>query len=88
MTDPTQDRIASVQDFIQSSLLHGKSVALDEDLLISGTLDSLNVMALVAHIETDHGIAVPPEDITLDNFETLNAIGTYLTKRAGGDSDV
>jgi len=53
-----------------------------EDLLFSGLLDSIAVMRLVGFIETDLGLSVPPEDVTLENFSSINAIAQYLEARA------
>lgn len=57
------------------------TLADDEDLLLSETLDSLSVTRLVQHIEERTGITVPPEDVTLDNFATLTAIAGYVAGR-------
>ncbi|MEL6427716.1 MAG: acyl carrier protein [Planctomycetota bacterium] len=57
------------------------TLADDEDLLLSETLDSLSVTRLVQHIEERARITVPPEDVTLDNFATLTAIAGYVAVR-------
>ena len=57
------------------------TLADDEDLLLSETLDSLSVTRLVQHIEERTGITVPPEDVTLDHFATLTAIAGYVAVR-------
>lgn len=57
------------------------AIAADEDLLGSGVLDSLSVMSLVHFIESDLGVDVPPEDVTIENFETLAAIEAYIERR-------
>jgi acyl carrier protein len=53
----------------------------EDDLLLSGWLDSLGVVRLIAYIEESLGIPVPPEDVTIENFLSLNAINAYLLKR-------
>ena len=53
----------------------------DEDLLGSGLLDSLSVMSLVHFIEQELHIAVPAEDVTIENFVSLAAIEQYLATR-------
>jgi acyl carrier protein len=52
----------------------------EDDLLLSGWLDSLGVVRLIAFIEETMGIPVPPEDVTIENFLTVNAIAAYLAK--------
>lgn len=71
---PTQ-----LQDFVRDNLLNGRAVAEDEDLLLSGLLDSLGVMALVTFIEEQRGAVIPPEDVTLENFTSIATIVSYLT---------
>jgi acyl carrier protein len=61
----------------QSDLVIGE----DEDLLVSGLLDSLSVMSLIHFIEQDLHIDVPAEDVTIENFVSLRAIDSYLARR-------
>lgn len=56
-------------------------IAGDEDLLGSGLLDSLSVMSLVHFIEQEAGVDIPAEDVTIDNFVSLDAIDAYLGRR-------
>jgi acyl carrier protein len=53
----------------------------DEDLLGSGLLDSLGVMSLVFFIEQELGLDIPAEDVTIENFQTLETIEAYLARR-------
>lgn len=69
---------ALLQEAIQSKLLNGRAVAPDEELLLSGLLDSLGVMALVSFIEETRGTRIPPEDVTLENFTSIKTILAYL----------
>jgi acyl carrier protein len=68
----------SVHSYIESTLLSGSTVAGDQDLLLSGLLDSLSVMTLVSHLEAQRGMQIPPQDITLENFESVDKICDYL----------
>lgn len=68
----------TLKAFIEMELLNGQSVEPDQDLLLSGLLDSLGVMALVAFIEEQRGDVLPPEDVTLENFASIDAMLTYL----------
>jgi acyl carrier protein len=69
--------------YITSDLLNqgDLTVADDEDLLGSGLLDSLSVMSLVHFIEQELSIDVPAEDVTIENFVSLDAIEAYLRRR-------
>jgi acyl carrier protein len=77
MTDIDANQI---REFIQTKLLGGQRVETGEDLLLSGLLDSLGVMSLVAHIEQTRGARIPPEDVTLENFSSIDAMIGYLNR--------
>lgn len=55
----------------------------DDDLLISNLLDSLGVMRLVEYLEQQNEITIPAEDITLENFQSINTITRYLAGKTG-----
>jgi acyl carrier protein len=80
------DLRARVRSYIVDELLvdQGQAGVGDrQELLLSGLLDSLAVVRLVSFIETDLQVRVPPEDVTIDHFEHVDAIVTYLQARAG-----
>ncbi|MEM9265474.1 MAG: acyl carrier protein [Cyanobacteria bacterium P01_F01_bin.13] len=73
-----------IQAYISDVLLNGRmQVEPDDDLLVGEILDSLGMMRLVAFIEETFEIKVPLEDITIQNFRTIEAIDEYLTRRTG-----
>ena len=43
-------------------------------LFSGGLIDSLSVMDLVCFVEREIGRTVPPAEITLDNFDSVNRI--------------
>ena len=61
----------------------GTVLSEDEDLLGTGLVDSLGVMSLVFFIEEHFGVPVPPEDVTIENFQSLNTIESYLAGKTG-----
>lgn len=61
-----------------------RPIALDEDLLGSGLIDSLGIMSLVFFIEQEAGLDIPPEDVTIENFQTLETIDAYVARRRTG----
>ncbi len=71
-----------IQDFIENKLLSSRGITDSEDLLLSGLVDSLGVMRLVAFIEATFGFKVPARDIKLAHFSNLNAIVAYVEARA------
>jgi acyl carrier protein len=75
-----KERIAR---YIATDLLNEstRAIADDEDLLGSGLLDSLSVISLVHFIEQEASIEIPAEDVTIDNFISLQAMEAYLRRR-------
>lgn len=57
----------------------------DDDLLGSGTIDSLGVMRLVSFVEAQFGVAVPAGDVTIEHFISVAAIAAYLRQRGVED---
>ena len=75
-----------IKSFIEQELLIGREIEVgyDDDLLLSGLVNSLGVMRLVAFTNENFDIEVPPEDITIEHFETINAIVNYLKSNSTG----
>lgn len=74
----------AICDFISQSLMPpGSNVTLSptDDLLTVGMLDSIQLMRLVEHLETQNAIKIPAEDLLLENFQTVDQIDAYLTRR-------
>lgn len=72
-----------LKQYIEQELLVGRNlqVGYEDDLLLSGLVSSLGVMRLVAFTQDRFGIQVPPEDIVIEHFETIQAIVRYLETR-------
>ena len=72
--------------FITTDVLHGSVSDLqsDDDLLTTDTIDSMGVMRLVAFIEEACGRRIPPEDVTIENFVSIDAICGYLSRTDAG----
>lgn len=51
-----------------------------DDLLGSGILDSMGMMKLILFVEEEFAVKVPPEDMIIENFMTVEHIVTYLEK--------
>ncbi|MBU0579931.1 MAG: acyl carrier protein [Candidatus Margulisbacteria bacterium] len=69
----------NLKDYIAKSF---KAKIADNDNLFSiGALDSLGIMSLVQHIEEVLSVTLDPEDITADNFESLNNIEKLVTSK-------
>ena len=70
--------------YIQEQLLNNEmeeELEAQDDLLGDGILDSLGMMKLILFIETEFEIKVPPQDMVIENFMTVQHISDYLTKQ-------
>lgn len=68
--------------YIGEQLLNERDSALaDEDDLLEHGVDSVGMMTLVLFIEEEWQVAVPPEDVVLENFQSVAAIEAYLRQR-------
>lgn len=81
MTDLTQ----YLCEYIGATLLGEGAVAPEEELLLSGRLDSLMVVRLIAHIEERYSVKIPATDVLLDNMKSAEAMSGYLTRTFGHD---
>jgi acyl carrier protein len=77
------DYNAILTDFIKQEILHGRSVALNEDLdlLTAGVIDSLGILRMVAFMEERFGVKVPDEDVVFENFQSIRMMAQYLAQQ-------
>ena len=61
----------------------GQAVALtpEFDLLISGLVDSHGVLRIASFMEKTFQIKIPPRDIVIDHFRSVDAMTQYLERR-------
>jgi acyl carrier protein len=52
-----------------------------DSLLTDGMVDSLGMVRLLAFITERFEIEIPPEDLTIENFQNIGLIVSYLEKR-------
>ena len=76
-------KLDEIGTFIKNEILRKPDIEIgpDQDLLLSDTLDSLDVVRLVSHLESETGLKIPAGDVTLENFATLRQIEAYLARR-------
>ncbi len=70
-----------LKQFLADDLLvaaNGPDIQDHDDLLLSGLIDSLGVIRLITFIEEAFATHVPPEDVTIEHFGTLQAMANYL----------
>ena len=71
----------SIVNYITKELINEEldgELETDEDLLSTGLIDSLGMMKLVVFIENEFNVKIPPEDMIIENFMTIDHIVNYL----------
>ncbi len=53
----------------------------DASFLEEGIVDSLGIMDLISFIEETFGLTVKDEDLTPDNFDSVNKLANYVQRR-------
>ena len=56
------------------------SIALDTDLIDSGLVDSMNIMALIVFLEEQTGKPIPLEDLDISYFNNVASIANEFGK--------
>ena len=84
MSDASSQVQNALIEFVSKQLLNDRSgLALkpEDDLLSSQWVDSLGVMRIVAFLEQQYGVTIPPADVTIENFVNIQTISSYLETR-------
>lgn len=71
-------------NYIQEQLLNNElenDLEAQDDLLGDGILDSLGMMKLILFIETQLNTKIPPQDMIIENFMSVEHIVNYLGKK-------
>jgi len=58
------------------------SLTNDQILPLTGFLDSTAIMALITWYELTFGLDIPQEELTVDNFGSVNQMVEYVRQRA------
>lgn len=74
----------AIRTYIGEELLEDETpIGDDENLLADGMVDSIGMLRLIGFIEASYGVRVPLEDITIENFRTIESLDGYLRNVAG-----
>ncbi|MBW2661977.1 MAG: acyl carrier protein [Deltaproteobacteria bacterium] len=55
----------------------------EEPLIEGGLIDSMGILKLIAFLEEEYKVTFEDEDITAENFATINAIAALVQKHDG-----
>jgi len=75
--------IQKIRAYILTDIANDSNLVIsdDDDLLGSGIIDSMGIMKLVAFLENEADVKIPPGEIVIENFINLNAIEHYLNTK-------
>ena len=75
-----------IRDYIAQNLLFsddGFGYTDDASFLEEGIVDSVGIMELVLFLEENFDLTVDDEDLTPDNFDSVNKLANYINRRQG-----
>ena len=78
-----QETIKKIIEIVEPFL--NEDIAIDPDTAIfeNGLIDSLNVLQIIARIESEFGVKISPLDVTFDDFQTCATIFDRIISRKG-----
>jgi len=71
----------TIRNYLTASANKEINVADDDSLLASRLIDSLTFAELVMFLESHYKVSFDTDDLTPDNFDTLNAIARLLERK-------
>jgi len=71
-----------VRGFINNSI-NIDTLSDDENLFESGLINSLFAIQLTTFVERRFGIEVGMDDLSIENFKSINATAAFVTRKSG-----
>jgi acyl carrier protein len=76
---------SSLKQFMADSLgVDTAAITADTLLFTDGIIDSFALVTLLSHIEESCGFRVRPDEVTLDNFDSIARMLAYAGRRLAG----
>lgn len=77
----------AIAEFIGVELMGdtADAVGLDDEVVLDGTIDSLGVTRLIAFLEREYDITIPPTDVTIEHFRSVRTMAGYVAERLGSE---
>ncbi|HWX21808.1 MAG TPA: acyl carrier protein [Candidatus Binatia bacterium] len=72
-----------IKQFILKNLYFAEDNALDDNasFLETGVVDSTGVMELVAFIQAEFGVTVKPQEIVVENFDSVRKVARFVRRK-------
>ena len=64
----------SIKDFVVKEFNPKLPLDFESPLVQQGIIDSLAIFMLIGFIKEEFGVQIDPDNVSLENFETINAI--------------
>jgi acyl carrier protein len=76
---------SEIRNFIVENFLYGQDNGLGDDVsfLQKGLMDSTGILELLSFIEEKYGISIDDEELIPDNFDSLNKLSAFITRKIG-----
>jgi acyl carrier protein len=78
---------ARIRNYVAQNLLfsdNGFEYDNDDSFLQEGIVDSVGVLELVLFVEETFGLTVDDQEITPDNFDSVNKLANYIRSKMNG----
>lgn len=85
-TEITQTPKAIIRNFILDSI-NIPDLNDDDNLFESGIVNSLFAVQLMTFLEKSFNIEVTMDDLSMDNFESINATSTFVQKKQNNQQE-
>jgi acyl carrier protein len=75
---------AQIQRFVSQNLLfsdQGYCFNNNASFIQEGIIDSMGVMELATFVNTELGVQVDPQDVTPENFDSVNKLAGYVRRK-------
>lgn len=80
MSTPTE---TAIRDYLLAEVLYDKNLqalAVDDNLIEKGLLDSLAILRVVSFCEEQFGVTIPDTEVLPDNMESVAAIAKLVER--------
>ena len=78
-------RLIKLIEFVKKDLARGKGVtelSETDDLVEAEVMDSLGIMKLILFLESSFSVKISDEDLTLENFRSIETIYSLVESKA------
>ncbi len=81
--------IREIHDYVITELATDRelrTLAVEDDLIASGILDSMGIVKLIQFIEDRYGIQVEDDEVIPENFQHLAAIEAFIRRKTAASA--